>query len=75
MGLVMQKALGHGTGPKEGGEVPVRPEPVAKLPSVQQNEDFIQSSQWDNLCQLSTGKTQVNLSCLYRANFYKQLKI
>lgn len=48
MGLITQEVLGRGKEPKPGGEVPVRLESVAKLPSVQQDEDFIQSSQWDN---------------------------
>ena len=48
MGLIMQKVLGCGMEPKPEGELPLLLESVAKLPSVQQDEDFIQSSQWDN---------------------------
>lgn len=44
----MQKVLGSGTEPKAEGELLVPLESVAKLPSVQRDEDFIQSSQWDN---------------------------
>lgn len=44
MGLIMQEVLGCGT----EGEVLVWPGSVAELPSVQQEEDFIQRSRWDN---------------------------
>lgn len=48
MGLITQKVLGCGREPKTEGKLLVQLESVAKLPSVQQDEDFIQSSQWDN---------------------------
>lgn len=48
MGLIMQEVLGCGTEPKPGGEVLVWPGSVAELPSVQQEEDLIQRSRWDN---------------------------
>lgn len=48
MGLITQKVLGCGRAPKPEGELPVLLESVAVLPSVQRDEDFIQSSQWGN---------------------------
>lgn len=69
MGLITQKVLGCGMEPKTEGKLLVLLQSVAKLPSVQQDEDFIQSSQWDDQCQLSTGKTPANLSWLEIANF------
>lgn len=48
MGLIMQKVLGCGREPEPEGGLPVLLESVAELPSVQRDEDFIQSSQWDN---------------------------
>lgn len=48
MGLTVQIALGCGTEPTPEGAPWALLEPVAKFPSVQQDKDFIQSSQGDN---------------------------
>lgn len=48
MGLIVQIALGCGTEPTPQGAPWALLELVAKRPSVQQDEDFIQSSQGDN---------------------------